>query len=106
MIAPMFAQVLSGEPTSSCDQLLLLTRNGYTEEAYFTWSYSPIRNLDGSIEGILTPIQETTGYMQARRRKKIFLLLLYLKYLNMCFFISLFLIFVYDFFNTVFFRCF
>lgn len=60
VIFPMFEKVFKGEATWSEDQLLLLTRNGYLEECYFTWSYTPIKREDGCVEGILTPITETT----------------------------------------------
>jgi hypothetical protein len=43
VIGPMLNGVLAGEgATWSDDQLLLLERNGYQEECYFIFSYSPI----------------------------------------------------------------
>ena len=44
----------AARPTWSEDQLLLLDRNGYPEEAYFTFSYSPIRDESGVVRGIFT----------------------------------------------------
>src|ERR1700750_734354 len=44
VIGPMLEGVYErGESTWSDDQLLVLERGGYVEEAYFTFSYSPIR---------------------------------------------------------------
>ena len=45
VIGPMFHQVMErGEATVSEDLLLLLERDGYAEECYFSFSYSPIRD--------------------------------------------------------------
>lgn len=61
VIGPMFDGVMStGESTWSEDALLLLERNGFTEECYFTWSYSPIRGDDGGVGGVFTAVTETT----------------------------------------------
>ncbi len=42
------ARVRDAQATWEDDQLLGLERNGYTEEAYFTYSYSPIHLENGS----------------------------------------------------------
>lgn len=69
VIGPMLEGVLhQGEATWSANQLLLLDRNGYVEECYFTFSYSPIRNETGSIAGIFTAVNETTGEVLGNRR--------------------------------------
>ncbi|KNC99582.1 PAS domain S-box protein [Spizellomyces punctatus DAOM BR117] len=69
VIAPMLDQTFAGEATWSEDQLLLLTRSGYVEGiCYFTWSYSPVRNEDGSVGGAMTPITETTQRVLSERR--------------------------------------
>jgi signal transduction histidine kinase len=71
IIGPMFQQVMSGgEATWSEDQLLFLNRNGYLEESYFTWSYSPIQAEDGGIAGIFSAVQETTKRVLGERRMK------------------------------------
>jgi hypothetical protein len=41
----------SGQATWSDDQLLPAMRHGYLEEAYFTYSYSPIRDETGGVAG-------------------------------------------------------
>ena len=61
VICPMLEGVLKkGEAISSEDQLLLLDRNGYAEECYFTFSYSPIRDESGEVGGVFTAVTETT----------------------------------------------
>lgn len=57
IIGPMLEGVLArGEATWSENQLLPLERNGYTEECYFTFSYSPIRVESGGIGGVFTAV--------------------------------------------------
>ena len=69
IIGPMLEGVLSrGEATWSDNLLLELVRDGYPEECYFTFSYSPIRDESGGIGGIFTPVQETTGQVIGERR--------------------------------------
>src|SRR5262245_57022385 len=71
VIGPMFESVMNtGEATWSDDGLLLVNRYGYIEEAYFTWSYSPIRDESGGIGGVFTAVSETTGRVVGERRLK------------------------------------
>ena len=68
-IGPMLDGVLyRGKPTWSDDLLLLLERHGYSEECYFTFSYSPIRDESGGIGGVFTPVNETTEKVIGERR--------------------------------------
>jgi PAS domain S-box-containing protein len=69
IIGPMLEGVITrGEATWSEDQLLLLDRNGYVEECYFTFSYSPIRDETGRVGGIFTAVTETTQRVLGERR--------------------------------------
>ncbi len=69
IIEPMLDGVMSrGEATWSDDQLLLLERNGYLEECYFTFSYSPINNDQSQIGGVFTAVTETTTKVVSERR--------------------------------------
>ncbi len=69
IIGPMLEGVLTtGIATWSDDQLLLLDRNGYLEECYFTFSYSPILDDTGLIGGIFTVVKETTEQVLSERR--------------------------------------
>jgi signal transduction histidine kinase/DNA-binding response OmpR family regulator len=53
-IGPMLATAMQGdEGTYVEDQLLIMERNGYPEETYYTYSYSPIPADDGSAGGII-----------------------------------------------------
>jgi PAS domain S-box-containing protein len=69
VIGPMLERVLAtGEATWSADLLLLLERNGYPEETYHTFSYTPIRDEAGRIVGVITPVAETTAEVISQRR--------------------------------------
>ncbi|MET3025571.1 PAS domain S-box protein [Flavobacterium sp. UW10123] len=59
-IGPMFADVMKGKAVSFPDFKVSLHRNGYTEDCFFDFSYSPIKIEDGSIGGILVTVIETT----------------------------------------------
>ncbi|KAF0459913.1 PAS domain S-box protein [Gigaspora margarita] len=48
-----------------------LHRDGYTEETYFDYTYSPVFKLDGSVYAIITIAQETTQKVLNARRLKI-----------------------------------
>jgi len=69
VIGPMLRGVLErGEATWEDDQLLVLERNGYPEEAYFTYSYSPIRDETGGVGGVFAAVSETTPRVIGERQ--------------------------------------
>jgi len=59
-IAPLVDQVLAGEPVHQQHMHLLTTRNGYPEDTYWTFSYSPLSDASGAIAGFLNVAIETT----------------------------------------------
>jgi PAS domain S-box-containing protein len=60
IIGPMFEGVMQGIPVGFPDFMLPLNRNGYIEECYFDFSYSPIRLENGEVGGVLVTVTETT----------------------------------------------
>src|SRR4029453_17937399 len=69
IIDPMLEGVFStGEATWSEDFLYVLNRNLPLEEAYFTFSYSPIRDDAGTINGIFCACYEATSRVIGERR--------------------------------------
>ncbi len=69
IVGPMLQGVMERAEATWSDNLLLeLERNGYPEECYFTFSYSPIRDESGGVGGIFTPVQETTSQFIGERR--------------------------------------
>ncbi|HEU5131986.1 MAG TPA: hypothetical protein VFT26_07790, partial [Pyrinomonadaceae bacterium] len=68
-VGPMLDGVFeTGEATWSEDLLLVMNRNLPREEAYFTFSYSPIRGAKDKIDGIFCACYETTGRVVGERR--------------------------------------
>ena len=66
---PMLAGVIqSGEAIWAEDQIALLHRNGFTEECYFTYSHSPVRDESGGVGGVITVVSETTAQVVGARR--------------------------------------
>lgn len=65
VIGPVLGSVLAtGRAAWMDDQLVVLNR----EDAYFTYSYSPIRGDLGTIEGIFSAVVETTKKVVEGRR--------------------------------------
>ncbi len=69
-IGPMFADVMQGKTHGFPGFMVPLNRNGYVEECYFDFSYSPIRNVDGAIGGILVICVETTEKINSLNKSK------------------------------------
>lgn len=65
IIGPMFDGVMEGKPIGFPDFMLPLNRNGFVEECYFDFSYSPIRKEDGTVGGVLVTVIETTEKKRA-----------------------------------------
>ncbi len=69
VLGPLTDAVLNtGRSTWSEDLPLLMDRNGYLEEAYFTFSFSPVRDESGGIGGVFCAGTETTDRMIGERR--------------------------------------
>ena len=69
-IGEPFQRAWVGEPSFLENQRMFLTRNGYLEETFFTFSLSPIRNEYGVISGLFHPVTETTVSMLSERRTR------------------------------------
>ncbi|OCI30704.1 PP2C family protein-serine/threonine phosphatase [Oerskovia enterophila] len=68
-IEPLFDSVLAtGVPTWSKDQPLIMNRSGFDEETAFTFSYSPLRDEEGTICGVMDVATETTDHVVDARR--------------------------------------
>ncbi len=60
VIYPLIQKVLKGESVWSEDQLIPIYRNGRLEDVYWTFSYSPVLNDEGKINGVFVVCNETT----------------------------------------------
>ncbi|GIE82141.1 histidine kinase [Actinoplanes philippinensis] len=68
-IGPRIDTVLrTGEATWDEALLLFLERSGYPEESYHTFSYSPLRDDDGALVGMLCVVSEETDRVIGERR--------------------------------------
>ncbi|MFC5990078.1 sensor histidine kinase [Limoniibacter endophyticus] len=61
----------AGEGTFVEDFPMVINRFGYEEQAYFTFSYSPIHDEQGDVLGFMNTVIETTGKIEANRRSAI-----------------------------------
>ena len=61
IIESMFDGVMKGKAVGFPDFMLPLNRDGFVEECYFDFSYSPIRKDDGEVGGVLVTVIETTN---------------------------------------------
>jgi signal transduction histidine kinase len=62
------AGALAGEALQAADERLEPERDGRAEEAYCTFSYSPVADDDGASGGVLETVEETTARVLAERR--------------------------------------
>jgi signal transduction histidine kinase len=69
VIGEAFERALAGETSFLEDQRMFLDRNGYLEETFFTFSFSPIRDETG-VAGLFHPVTETTSKMLSERRTR------------------------------------
>jgi hypothetical protein len=68
-IGPRIDTVLTtAESTWDEALLLFLERSGYPEETYHTFSYSPLRDEDGAVVGMLCVVSEDTDRVIGERR--------------------------------------
>jgi signal transduction histidine kinase len=69
-IGGAFERALAGETTYLENQRMYLDRNGYLEETFFTFSFSPIRDESGGVGGLFHPVTEMTARMLSERRAR------------------------------------
>ncbi|WP_454742425.1 response regulator [Cupriavidus necator] len=68
-IAPLLATAMTGTEGTFVEQkLLIMERNGYPEETYYTFSYSPVPNDHGGTGGIICANSDDTERVLAERQ--------------------------------------
>lgn len=70
-IGEAFNRACEGEASYLENQRMFLDRNGYLEETFFTFSFSPIRDETGGVGGLFHPVTELTQQTLAERRLKV-----------------------------------
>lgn len=67
-IEPMINQVMEGQSTGLReDQYLPIYRNGRLDDAYWTFSYNPVRDLEGKVNGVFAIVHETTSKVKQQK---------------------------------------
>lgn len=70
IVGPQFERVLTtGEGFSAFDQMLPMERSGRVHETYWNYSFTPIRDDEGAVVGILNQGNETTDRVLSQRRQ-------------------------------------
>lgn len=64
-VGPMIDAALAGDAIYHENLPLTVNRKGYPENAWFTFSYSPVRGDDGQISGVFCSVVETTAQIRA-----------------------------------------
>jgi PAS domain S-box-containing protein len=69
IIGPQIEAVMGqGASTWNANQLVPINRNGKLEEVFWTYSYSPVRDREGTVRGTLVVCSETTEKVLSERR--------------------------------------
>jgi PAS domain S-box-containing protein len=69
VVGPQLEQVMrSGEGFSAFEQMLPMVRNGVRQETYWNYSFTPIRDTDGTVVGIFNQGNEVTSAVVNERR--------------------------------------
>lgn len=68
-IGPLVARTFAGETATFHDMPLTMTRNGFPEQTWWSFSYSPVRDDRGAVAGLLNVTTETTGRVVAEHER-------------------------------------
>lgn len=68
-IQPIVADAMEGRSSFFTNMPLTIQRNGRPEEAWFTFSYSPVRDETGSVGGMFCAVAETTDQVLGERHR-------------------------------------
>jgi len=67
-VGPIAEEALRGQASYFEDLPILLNRNGYPEQTWWTFSYSPVHGEAGDVAGVLCIVHETTAKVQSEQR--------------------------------------
>ncbi|MCF6371246.1 PAS domain-containing protein [Rhizobium halophilum] len=67
-IRPLVERVLEGEAVWVEDLCIPMQRNGFEEQAWFSFSYTPIKGDAGEVMGLFCAVTETTGKVLAEQQ--------------------------------------
>lgn len=66
-IEPIVRKALAGEGSRFENMPLVMTRNGYPEETWWSFSYMPLRDGNGTVRGMLCVTSDSSAEVVARR---------------------------------------
>lgn len=66
-IRPLYESAMGGEATFSEDMHLVMHRNGYPEDTWWTFSYTPVRDEAGTVAAMLNITTDQTARVLAQR---------------------------------------
>jgi PAS domain S-box-containing protein len=67
-LSPIAERAMANQSSFLEDMPLTMERKGYTEQTYFTFSYSPLHDGEGKVMGMYCTCIETTARVEAERR--------------------------------------
>jgi len=67
-VGPVTERALRGEASYLQDYAVTVDRHGTREQSVWTFAYSPVRDTDGSVQGVLCHVHETTARIQTEQR--------------------------------------
>ncbi|WP_404384549.1 HWE histidine kinase domain-containing protein [Caenispirillum salinarum] len=70
-LRPIAERAYAGEPLHMDDIQLVMMRRGYPEETHFSFSYTPVRDEGGAVQGFFCPCLETTEQVFEQRRARL-----------------------------------
>lgn len=70
-LGPLLDGAMAGQACRQDDILLPLLREGEMRDAWFSFSYSPLRDAEGAVRGVLSVAIETTDVVVATKRRAI-----------------------------------
>ena len=70
-VGELMDRVFAGEPIQMDDLALTLHRNGFAEQANFSFSYTPVPDDNGAIIGLFCVCTETTGRVSLERQEAV-----------------------------------
>ncbi|WP_168990568.1 PAS domain-containing protein [Aureimonas flava] len=68
-IGPLVDRVFAGETTTFHAMPLVMTRNGFAEDTWWDFSYSPVRDERGAVAGLLNVAADATPRVLAERER-------------------------------------
>lgn len=68
-IGPLVERTYAGETTTVTDMPLVMTRKGFAEETWWTFSYSPVFDDDGAVAGLLDVASDSSARVLAERER-------------------------------------